>query len=216
MLDELPDTNKSDQSQPGLERLREAVARYTPWRLPSRTTRRADALAGLNVTVMSVPDGMANGMLVGVNPIFGLYATMVGPLVGGLLARTQLMVITTTSVASVAAAQALAPLPEENRTCALFVMVVLAGIIQAALGLANAGKLMRFVSYSVTTGFLTGVAVLLILSQLPTIAAIEVSGPNRVMQTLDLLRQIGQVDIASVCVAALTIVLAVSTSQRRG
>ncbi len=219
MHDQLDQLNESTEApgktQPGLERLREAVARYTPWRLPSRATRRADALAGLNVTITSVPDGMANGMLVGVNPIFGLYATMAGPLVGGLLTRTQLMVITTTSVASLTAAQALAPLPAENRTGALFVMVVLAGVIQAVLGLTNAARMMRFVSYSVTTGFLTGVAVLLILSQLPTVTAVEVAGTNRVMQTLDLLFKLGDVDVASLGVAALAIVFASSFSGTR-
>jgi hypothetical protein len=51
---------------------------------------------------------MANGFIVGVSPIHGLYAAIAGPLVGGLCASTQLMMITTTAAASLTAGQALA------------------------------------------------------------------------------------------------------------
>ena len=198
-----------EETQPGLDRLREAVTQYARWRLPGRKTRREDAVAGLNVTIANVPDGLANGLLVGVNPVFGLYATMVGPLIGGLLSSTQLMVVTTTAAASLTAGQALAGVSGETRTSALFLMVTLAGLIQLGLGFAGAGRLMRFVSYSVTTGFLTGVAVLLVLSQLPTITAVEAEGANRITQTIDLFANIATIDFISVVVAALTMVLAI-------
>ena len=204
-----------EETQPGLDRLREAVAQYAPWRLPGRATFREDAVAGLNVTIANVPDGLANGLLVGVNPVFGLYATMVGPLVGGLLSSTRLMVVTTTAAASLTAGQALAGVPGEARTSALFVMVALAGVIQLGLGLAGAGRLMRFVSYSVTTGFLTGVAVLLVLSQLPTITGVEVSGANRITQTIDLFASADTIDLISLAVAALTLLLAIVLPRTR-
>ena len=57
-------------NQPGLRELREAVANHLA-RLPSRASLREDGIAGLNSAVSSVPDGMASGILVGVNPIFG-------------------------------------------------------------------------------------------------------------------------------------------------
>ncbi len=59
--------------QPGLSRVREAVANHVP-HLPGRSTLRDDGLAGLNSAVASVPDGLASGLLAGVNPIYGLYA----------------------------------------------------------------------------------------------------------------------------------------------
>ena len=49
------------------------------WRNPLRSeTLRQDAVAGLVLGVQSVPDGLATGLLAGVNPLAGLYAYLVG------------------------------------------------------------------------------------------------------------------------------------------
>jgi SulP family sulfate permease len=70
---QIPDV-EPDVNLPGLGELRDAVANHLGQRLPSRASLRNDGLAGLNSAVSSVPDGMASGILVGVNPIYGLYA----------------------------------------------------------------------------------------------------------------------------------------------
>jgi hypothetical protein len=62
----------SEVEQPGLSRLREAVANAAESGLPSRA-RLKDALAGLNTAISNVPDGLAAGILAGVNPLYGLY-----------------------------------------------------------------------------------------------------------------------------------------------
>ncbi|MDA0168442.1 SulP family inorganic anion transporter [Solirubrobacter taibaiensis] len=49
---------------------------------------RSDAIAGVPGAVGSVPDGMASAVLVGVNPVYGLYASCAGPIGGGLTAAT--------------------------------------------------------------------------------------------------------------------------------
>jgi MFS superfamily sulfate permease-like transporter len=113
---------------------------------------------------------MAGGILAGVNPIFGLYANIIGPVAGGLIASTQLMVIQNTSAVSLVAGQSLTGFSSAERESALFLMVVLSGVIATLFG----RRLTRFVSYSVMTGFLTGIAIALILSQLPTLAGYEV------------------------------------------
>src|SRR4051795_6767949 len=115
--------------QPGLSRLREAVANRVP-DLPGRSSLRDDGLAGLNSAVASVPDGLASGLLAGVNPIYGLYACIAGPIAGGVFSSTQLMVVATTSASALGAGQALATLPEADRASALFLMVVLMGALQ--------------------------------------------------------------------------------------
>ena len=176
--------------QPGLSRLREAVANASQ-RLPGRATLVQDGLAGVNSTIGSAPDAMANAILAGVNPLYGLYAAMIGPAVGALFSSTQLMTVSSTSAAALAANQSLTGLTGDARDRALFLMVVLIGVFQIVLGVLRAGQLTRFVSYSVMTGFLAGVAMLMVLSQFPTVTGIEASGSSPLVRTKNSLHSIG-------------------------
>ena len=95
---------------------------------PKRRHLRADIVAGLPGAIGSVPDGMAAAVLVGVNPVQGLYAGFAGPIAGGLSSSTRLMVITTTSAASLAAGSALKSVPAGQRPEALLLLVLMAGL----------------------------------------------------------------------------------------
>lgn len=206
-------TQEPDIDQPGLRRLREAVSGFVAKRAPTRGALRSDAVAGLTVTVSVVPDGMANGLLAGVNPVFGLYANMVGPIVGGLLTSSRLMVINSTSAAALVAGQALAGVEPGGRGRALFFVVALVGILAIALGVLRLGRLTRFVSFSVMTGFIAGIAVVLVLSQLSTVTGITSEGNNAVEETLDLASNLARTHVASVALAALTIALAIGLAR---
>jgi sulfate permease, SulP family len=201
--------------QPGLGELREAVAARPRRGLPSRGSLAHDGVAGVSVAVANVPDGMANGLLVGVSPIHGLYATMLGPLVGGFASSSELMVITTTAAASLTASQSLASVAPDTRPEALFVLVAFVGVFLTAFGLLGLGRLTNFVSYSVLTGFLAGISSLLVLSQFPTVTGYAAQGGNKVSQALDIIAHAGQVDPTTVGVAALTFALAVLLPRTR-
>lgn len=209
------ETTAEAPDQPGLSELREAVATRFRSGLPPRATVVQDGIAGVSVAVANVPDGMANGLLVGVSPIHGLYATLLGPLVGGIASSSQLMVITTTAAASLTASQSLASLPADTRPGALFALAVLVGVFLTAFGLLGLGRLTNFVSYSVLTGFLAGISILLVLSQLPTVTGYAAQGNNKVFQAVDIAAHVGDVEPATVAVAALTLVLAVLLPRTR-
>jgi SulP family sulfate permease len=208
MISTHADDPGSDANQPGLRELREAVANARH-RLPGGPALRRDVIAGLSLAVANVPDGMANAVLVGVNPLFGLYATMIGPVVGGLVSSTQMMVITTTAAASLTAGQSLVNVPAGERSQALVGLVIMIGIFQALFGALGLGRLTRFVSYSVTTGFLASISTLLIVSQIPTITGYAATGSNKIMQAVDVLAHFGDIDPGTLAMAALTLALAV-------
>lgn len=200
---------QGERDQPGLNVLREAVANSTHIEMPAHATLRADAAAGLNTAISSIPDGMASGILAGVNPIYGLYAAMAGPIAGGIFSSSRLMIVTTTSASALAAGQAVSHVAPEDRAASLFTMVLLIGAFQVVLGLLHLGRIVRFVSYSVMTGFIAGIAVLTVLTQLPAATGYQPSGDNRVTQTIDLFAHAGQINWLSLGLAALALALAV-------
>ena len=75
------------------------------------------------------------------------------------------MVITTTSAAALAAGSALQSVPSAQRPAAVPLLVIMVGIVLLAAGIARLGRYTRFVSHSVMTGFLTGIAVNIVCSQ---------------------------------------------------
>jgi SulP family sulfate permease len=164
---------------------------------PERRYLKADAAAGLPGAIGSVPDGMAASVLAGVNPIYGLYASFAGPIAGGLTARTKLMVIAPTSAAALAAGSALAGVDPADRGEALFLITLLAGVLMLLAGLLRLGRYVRFVSHSVMIGFLTGVAVNIVLGQIPDLTGASAEGPFALAKAADVIFHPSRIDIPS-------------------
>jgi SulP family sulfate permease len=164
-----------------------AVGRWLRTIKPERRYLRADIMAGLPGAISSVPDGMAAAVLVGVNPVQGLYAGFAGPIAGGLSSSTRLMVITTTSAAALAAGSALQDVPADQRPEALLLLVLMVGAVLVAAGLVGAGRYTRFVSYSVMIGFLTGISVNIVCGQIADLTGAEAKGAFPLAKAIDVI-----------------------------
>lgn len=174
-----------------------------------RGTLTRDAVAGIPGAVGSVPDGMAAGVLAGTNPVFGLYASVVGPIVGGLLSSSALMVVTTTSAAALAAGSAISVVAPAKREGTLFLLVIVSGILMLIAGIARLGRYTRFVSQSVMLGFLSGVAVNVICSQLPDLTGVPAVGAHPYEKALNVFRNLGDVHWRTLAVGVASIVILV-------
>ena len=176
------------------------------------------SVVALPRTAASVPDGMAAAALVGVNPIYGLYASSLGPIVGGLTASTKVMVVTTTSAASLAAASALVGVPVEDKLASLFLLTILAGGLMVLAGFLGLGRFTAFVSHSVMTGFLTGVATSILLGQIPDLVGAETDASGSVGKALDVIFHPSSIDFPSLLVGVSALALLVilpATSLRK-
>jgi SulP family sulfate permease len=194
-----------------IARLRGGVASIAP----RRSDLRADALAGLPGAISSVPDGMAASVLAGVNPIHGLYASFAGPIAGGLTSSTRLMVITTTSAAALAAGSAVAGVPEEERSSALIMLTAMAGVIMIAAALLRVGRYLRFVSQSVMLGFLTGIAVNIVLGQVPDLAGVSAQGGLALTKAWYVVGHPAEIDPASLTAGATALALLMLLARTR-
>ncbi len=153
---------------------------------------------------------MAAAVLAGVNPIHGLYASAIGPIAGGLLVASPLIVVTSTSAAALSGGAAVDGFAQADRANALFLLVLIAGALQVAAGLLRLGRLTRFVSHSVMVGFLTGVALLMILGQLGSITGTTPEGAGAVPKAIDVLTHPASIDPVSLLVGIVAIAVAVA------
>ena len=145
---------------------------------PSITT---DLVAGLTASIPSVPDAMASGVLAGVSPIYGLYGLMIGTPIAALFTGSAFMSVVTTSAMAITIGSTLVDYQGDQLLSALVTIVLVIGVVQLAAGLLRLGYLVRYVSNAVMTGFLSGLGVLIVLSQLGDLTGYSTEFSNQVI-----------------------------------
>jgi len=144
----------------------------------------SDLIVGLVNAIVSIPAGLANGVLAGVNPVYGLYSMMVGTPIAALFTSSVIMNVDSTSATSLATLDALAGIPEEQELAYLVVLGLLVGLIMFLFGVLKLGTLMRFISNSVLTGFLSGLGIVTITSQLADLTGYSSDVPFEIIDTI--------------------------------
>ena len=164
-----------------------------------------DFIAAFTLGIASIPDSMASALLAGVNPLTGLYTMMIATPIGALFTSSEMMHISTTSALSLAVASSLMGMPPDAKLQAVYVLALMVGVIQITLGLLKMGFLVRFVPHSVMTGFLNGVAILIILGQLRDFTGFQSQYSNRVVQAVEMAFNVEEI-ILSILIVGLTTV----------
>ena len=188
------------------------MRRWLPFR---RDTLRQDTVAGLVLGVQSVPDGLATGLLAGVNPLSGLYAYMVGTITGAVVTSSAFMAIQGTGAMAMIVADVPAVHDASDPARALFTLSMLTGVVMLVAGLFRLGSVLRFVSNAVMVGFINAVGVNIILGQLANFTGYAADGPNRVVRTFNTLVHPGQLQWATIAVGAATIALIILLERTR-
>lgn len=124
---------------------------------------RNDLLAGLVVALALIPEAIAFSIIAGVDPKVGLYASFCIATVIAFTGGRPGMA----SAATGAMALLMVTLVKDHGLQYLLVATLLTGVLQIVAGVLQLGKLMRFVSRSVITGFVNALAILIFLAQIP-------------------------------------------------
>lgn len=169
----------------------------------------ADLVAGLTFAVVNVPQAMGNAVLATVNPVYGLYTLMIATPIGALFTSSVYMNVSTTGALSVAVGDALVNFPAAQKTAALITLVLLIGLVQLLSGVLRLGSLIRFVSQSVMTGFITGIAISIVLGAIPDLTGYTSSFNSEILKLADTLLNLDQADAATLILGLLTIGLIV-------
>ncbi len=124
---------------------------------------RTEVLAGLVVALALIPEAISFSIIAGVDPRVGLFASFTMAVSIAFLGGRPAMI----SAATGAVALVVAPVVREYGLDHLIATVLLAGVLQIALGLVGVARLMRFIPRSVMVGFVNALAILILLAQVP-------------------------------------------------
>ncbi len=127
-----------------------------------RVNIKDDVLSGLTVALALIPEAVAFSFVAGVEPLVGLYAAFIVGLITAVAGGRPGMI----SGATGALAVVMIELVAKNGVEYLFAAVVLMGIIQITAGLLRLGKYISLVPHPVMLGFVNGLAIVILLSQL--------------------------------------------------
>ena len=180
-----------------------------------RDTLRKDAVAGLVLGVESVPDGLAAGLLAGVNPLAGLYAYLFGTIGGSLFTSSAFMAVQATGAMAIVIADVPAVHSADDPARALFTLSVLTGVVMLAAGFLRLGSVLRFVSNAVMVGFISAVGVNIILGQLANLTGYKAEGANRVVRAVNTVIHPGELHLQSLAIGIVTVALILLLERTR-
>lgn len=177
-----------------------------------RAELRADALAGLTVTFVLIPQALAYALLAGVSPVVGLYAASVPTLIYAFMGASRHMAIGPVAITSLLIASGLSghatPGTPEYEALAV-VLSTLVGVIFLLLSLLRAGVLVNFLSHPTVLGFNAGAALLTAGSQIKGFFGIPAATVQGLSPTnpWPALAHLGESHALTLGVAAVTLVL---------
>src|SRR6266481_4783515 len=164
------------------------------WLLP-------DALAGLAVWAVMVPESMAYAGIVGVPPIMGLYAIVPALLAYAVLGTSRQLVVgpdTATSLISAVTVGAVATQGTAEFNTLTSTLAVLIGIFFFSFGVMRMGWVANFIPTSVMRGFIEGLVYVTIIGQVPHLLGISGASGNFFAKTWNVLQHLPDVSIGPV------------------
>jgi SulP family sulfate permease len=145
---------------------------FLSWPRPDATLLRGEAMAGVTVGLMVIPQGVAYAALAGMPLITGIYASLLPALIAVLFSASPRLSVGPTALTCLLVSASLSGLaaPGSAQWIALAVwLALLSGMLQIVLGFARFGWLLNLVNSPVLMAFTQAAAVLIIASQLPAL-----------------------------------------------
>ena len=179
-----------------------------------------DLLAGITVAILLIPQGMAYALIAGLPPVYGLYAALTPQIVYTIMGTSRQLAVGPVAMDSLLVAAGLGALsivdPGEYIQMAILLSLIV-GIIQLILGIFKMGFFVSFLSKPVISGFTSGAALIISLSQVKYLTGIPIGQNNKVQDFIfSLLKSDIQIHITTLflglsCIFFLLIIKKIST-----
>lgn len=181
-----------------------------------RTSVRADALAGVAVAAYLVPQCLAYARLAGLEPVVGLWAAMGALVAYAVLGSSRVLSVGPESASALLVGSAVATIGANAGTTERAEIAAALALAVAAISLvawaARLGFLADLLSRPVLVGYMAGVAVAMIVTQLPNLTGVPLTHIDTLPRVGELARHLGDVQLAPLMVGA-TVVVALALLQ---
>ena len=166
---------------------------------------KGDIFGGITAAVIALPIATAFGVASGVGAVAGIYAAIAIALFAAIFGGTPAMVSGPT--APMAVAMAVVITHSANSLAEAFTIVMFTGLLQIGFGVFRLGKFIAYTPYSVISGFLTGIGIIIISMQiLPAIGA--PTATDGIRQTIEILPDaLSSINLHALAVTVLTLAM---------
>ncbi|MYB50395.1 MAG: SulP family inorganic anion transporter [Dehalococcoidia bacterium] len=178
----------------------------------SLQTFRGDIFGGITAAVVGLPVALAFGVASGLDPVAGIYGAIAVGFFAAVFGGTRSQISGPTGPMAVAMAVVVAA--NADNLAEAFTIVIMAGLIQILLGVLRIGRFVAYTPYSVISGFMSGIGVIIILLQtLPFVGAkVAEGGPlGAVKSWPDVMTDI---NVNALAIAAVTLAVGVLWPNR--
>ncbi|QKT09787.1 SulP family inorganic anion transporter [Rhodococcus sp. W8901] len=169
---------------------------------------RPDVVAGLTVWAVLVPEALAYATIAGVPPVVGLYAAVPALILYAAAGSSRHLIVGPMSATAALSAAIIAPLAgaDGGKYIALSTVLAIAtGIVGLLAGLIRLGFIASFISEPVLKGFIVGLALTIIIGQVPKLFGVEKSDGNFFEQAWGVIRHLGDTDWRTLVVGVLSL-----------
>lgn len=143
-----------------------------------------DVIAGIIVAIIALPLSIALALVSGVTPEKGIYTAITAGFVISFLGGSRVQIAGPTA----AFATIVAGIVAKNGFEGLVIATLLAGIILILMGFLRLGSLIKFIPYTITTGFTAGIAVTIVIGQIKDFLGLTIVTDEPLIETMDKLK----------------------------
>ena len=178
---------------------------------------RGDVIAGLTVVALIVPEGMAYAQLAGMPPETALYGAWIALVLYAVFGGSRQIVVGASSAIAVMSAGIIATYAPADTTQFIALstaLALMAGAVAIGAGLLRLGRIAQFFSESVLVGFVSGLALVIAIKQVPKLFGLEAGDGNFWQRLYDLIIHLPETDRLTLAVGAASLALLLFIERR--
>ena len=175
-----------------------------------------DLIAGITAAAICIPESLGYSAILGVSPQFGLYTAMVGAVAFAIFASSRQLVVGpdgATAVIVAGGALGIAAAGSTKYFAAIITITLLTGVVLLLMALFRLGFLANLISQPVLVGFISGVGLELMITKVPSILGIKITGSTTMSAITGTFQNLGHINWWNCMLGVITVVIMLGSSR---